>query len=281
MNISSLSINRPVLATVMSIVIVVFGIIGYTFLGVREYPSIDPPIITVRTSYTGANAQIIETQITEPLEKSINGIAGIRSISSSSSIGVSIITVEFNLNSSLETAANDVRDKVSQAVRSLPLDIDGPPVVTKADANSDAILTLTLQSDTRNELQVSDYAENVVLERLQTIPGVSSVQIWGQKKYAMRIWLDPFKLASYQLTPLDVWSALDKESVELPGGKIAGYSTELSIRTMGRLSTVDEFNNLIIRNNGTQNIKLSDVGYASLGPENEAGTGSPAGSQLY
>jgi multidrug efflux pump len=269
MNISSLSINRPVLATVMSIVIVVFGIIGYTFLGVREYPSIDPPIITVRTSYTGANAQIIETQITEPLEKSINGIAGIRSISSSSSIGVSIITVEFNLNSSLETAANDVRDKVSQAVRSLPLDIDGPPVVTKADANSDAILTLTLQSDTRNELQVSDYAENVVLERLQTIPGVSSVQIWGQKKYAMRIWLDPFKLASYQLTPLDVWSALDKESVELPGGKIAGYSTELSIRTMGRLSTVDEFNNLIIRNNGTQNIKLSDVGYASLGPENE------------
>lgn len=269
MNISSISINRPVLATVMSIVIVVFGIIGYKFLGVREYPSIDPPVITVRTSYTGANAQIIESQITEPLEKSINGIAGIRSIASSSSIGVSTITVEFNLNSSLETAANDVRDKVSQAVRNLPLDIDGPPVVTKADANSDAILTLTLQSDTRNELQVSDYAENVILERLQTIPGVSSVQIWGQKKYAMRIWMDPFKLASYQLTPLDVSSALKKESVELPGGKIAGYSTELTVRTMGRLSTVEEFNNLIIKNNGTQNIKLSDIGYASLGPEIE------------
>ncbi|MFL5731129.1 MAG: efflux RND transporter permease subunit [Cytophagaceae bacterium] len=269
MNISSLSINRPVLATVMSIVIVVFGIIGYTFLGVREYPSIDPPIITVRTSYTGANAQIVESQITEPLEKSINGIAGIRTISSSSSIGVSIITVEFNLGASLETAANDVRDKVSQAVRNLPLDIDGPPVVTKADANSDAILTLTLQSDTRNELQVSDYAENVVLERLQTIPGVSSVQIWGQKKYAMRIWMDPFKLASYQLTPLDVWSAINRESVELPGGKITGNTTELSVRTMGRLSTVDEFNNLIIRSAGTQNVKLSDVGYAALGPEIE------------
>jgi multidrug efflux pump len=269
MNISSLSINRPVLATVMSIVIVVFGIIGYTFLGVREFPSIDPPIITVRTNYAGANAQIIESQITEPLEKSINGISGIRTISSSSSNGTSTITVEFNLDAQLETAANDVRDKVSQAVRNLPLDIDGPPVVTKADANSDAILTLTLQSDSRNELGVSDYAENVVLERLQTIPGVSAVQIWGQKKYAMRIWMDPFKLASYQLTPLDVWAALNRESVELPGGKISGDATELTVRTMGKLSNVEEFNNLIIRNTGTQNVKLSDIGYAILGPENE------------
>jgi multidrug efflux pump len=269
MNISSLSINRPVLATVMSIVIVVFGIIGYTFLGVREFPSIDPPIITVRTSYAGANAQIIESQITEPLEKSINGIAGIRTISSSSSNGTSTITVEFNLDAELETAANDVRDKVSQAVRNLPLDIDGPPVVSKADANSDAILTLTLQSDSRNELSVSDYAENVVLERLQTIPGVSAVQIWGQKKYAMRIWMDPFKLASYQLTPLDVWAALNRENVELPGGKISGDATELTVRTLGRLTNVEEFNNLIIRNTGTRNVKLSDIGYAILGPENE------------
>jgi multidrug efflux pump len=269
MNISSLSINRPVLATVMSVAIVLFGIIGYTFLGVREFPSIDPPIITVRTSYAGANADIIESQITEPLEKSINGIAGIRSISSTSSMGVSTITVEFTLDADLETSANDVRDKVSQAGRTLPQDIDGPPVVTKADANSDAILTLTLQSDTKTPLQVSDYAENVILERLQTIPGVSTVQIWGQKRYAMRIWMDPFKLASYQLTPLDVWNALEKENVELPGGKIAGYATELTVRTMGKLTNEEEFNNLIVKTDGSRNIKLSEIGYARLGSENE------------
>ncbi|HEY4799973.1 MAG TPA: efflux RND transporter permease subunit, partial [Bacteroidia bacterium] len=189
MSLSSISIKRPVLAIVMSIVIVLFGVIGYSFLGVREYPSVDPPIITVRTSYTGANADVIESQITEPLEKSINGIAGIRSISSASNLGSSVITVEFNLNSDLEAAANDVRDKVSQAVRQLPMDIDALPTVTKSDANSDAILSLTIQSDSKNILQVSDYAENVIAERLQTIPEVSSIQIWGQKKYAMRIWM--------------------------------------------------------------------------------------------
>jgi multidrug efflux pump len=269
MNISSLSINRPVLATVMSIAIVLFGIIGYTFLGVREFPSIDPPIITVRTSYAGANADIIESQVTEPLEKSINGIAGIKSISSASSMGVSTVTVEFNLDADLETAANDVRDKVAQAARTLPLDIDGPPTVTKADANSDAILTLTLQSDTKTQLEVSGYAENVIAERLQTIPGVSTIQIWGQKRYAMRIWMDPFKMASYQLTPLDVWTALEKENVELPGGKIAGYTTELTVRTKGKLTTEQEFNNLIVKTDGARNIKLSEIGYARLGSENE------------
>src|ERR1051325_9338009 len=184
MSLSSISINRPVLAVVMSIVILLFGGLGYKFLGVREFPSIDPPIITVRTSYTGANADVIESQITEPLEKAINGIAGIRSISSSSNQGSSIITVEFNLGEDLERSANDVRDKVSQAVRQLPQDIDAPPVVTKADANSDAILALTVQSDSRNVLDLDDYAENVIMERLQTIPGVSTIQIWGQKRYA-------------------------------------------------------------------------------------------------
>jgi len=257
MNISSISIDRPVLATVMSIVIVLFGAIGYSFLGVREYPSVDPPVITVRTSYTGANADIIESQITEPLEKGINGISGIRTISSSSSVGVSSITVEFNLDADLETAANDVRDKVSQAIRSLPLDIDAPPVVTKEDANSDAIITLSLQSNKRDELEVSDYAENVLLERLQTIPGVSSVQIWGQKRYAMRMWMDPFKLASYQLSPQDVLLALNKENVELPSGKIAGASTELTVRTLGNLTTESDFNNLIIKNTGSSIIRFS------------------------
>jgi multidrug efflux pump len=269
MSLSSISIKRPVLAIVMSIVIVLFGIIGYTYLGVREYPSIDPPIITVRTNYTGANADVIESQITEPLEKSINGTAGIRSISSASNLGSSIITVEFNITADLEAAANDVRDKVSQAVRQLPLDIDALPTVTKSDANSDAILALTVQSTNKNILQISDYAENIIAERLQTIPGVSSIQIWGQKKYAMRIWMDPAKLAAYKLTPLDVRTALDKENVELPGGKIEGNRTELTVRTIGKLTNEESFNNLIIVENGERTIRLKDIGYAILGPENE------------
>lgn len=269
MSLSSISIKRPVLAIVMSIIIVTFGLIGYKYLGVREFPSIDPPIITVRTSYTGAAAEVIESQITEPLEKGLNGIEGIRSISSSSSQGTSQITVEFNLDANLESAANDVRDKVSQAVRQLPQDIDALPTVTKSDANSDAILSLTLQSDSKNQLQVSDYAENVIAERLQTIPGVSTVQIWGQKKYAMRIWMDPAKLASFKLTPLDVKLALDRENVELPSGKIAGNTTELTVKTMGKFTDEESFNNMLIKSVGDKVIRLRDVGYALLGPENE------------
>ena len=269
MSLSSLSVNRPVLASVMSIVIVLFGIIGYTYLGVREYPSIDPPIITVRTSYTGANADIIESQITEPLEKSINGIAGIRSISSASNLGNSVITVEFNLDENLEAAANDVRDKVSQAVRSLPNDIDAPPVVSKADANSDAIISMTVQSDTKNILELNDYAENVLVEKIQTIPGVSSVQIWGQKKYAMRLWLDPIKMAALGVTPLDVKQALEKENIELPGGKIEGNATELTIKTVGKLSNEKDFNDLIVFANGTKQVRFSQIGSAVLGAENE------------
>lgn len=269
MSISSLSVNRPVLASVMSIAIVLFGMIGYTFLGVREYPSIDPPIITVRTSYTGANADIIESQITEPLEKSINGIAGIRSITSASNLGNSVITVEFNLDENLEAATNDVRDKVSQAVRSLPNDIDAPPVVSKADANSDAIISMTVQSDSKNILELNDYAENVLVEKIQTIPGVSSVQIWGQKKYAMRLWLDPIKMAALGVTPMDVKQALEKENIELPGGKIEGDATELTIKTVGKLSNEKDFNNLIVFANGTQQVRFYQIGNAVLGAENE------------
>ncbi|HZG00372.1 MAG TPA: efflux RND transporter permease subunit, partial [Chitinophagales bacterium] len=229
MSLSSISIKRPVLATVMSLGIVLFGIIGFSFLGVREYPAIDPPVINVRTSYTGANAEVIESQITEPLEKAVNSIAGIRSISSSSNQGSSNITIEFDLNVDMETAANDVRDKVGQAVRQLPQDIDAPPVVSKADANSDAIMTLTVQSDTKSHLEVSDYAENVIGERLQTIPGVSTIQIWGLKRPAMRIWMDPAKLSSFGLAPVDVLDALNRENVELPTGKIAGNTTEMTV----------------------------------------------------
>jgi multidrug efflux pump len=269
MSISTTSIKRPVLAIVMNLLILLFGIIGFTFLGVREYPSIDPPIVSVRTSYPGANADIIESQITEPLEKAINSIDGIKNISSSSNQGSSVITVEFNLDKDLEEAANDVRDKVSQAVRSLPRDIDGAPVVSKADANSDAIISMTLQSDNRNQLEISDYAENVLSQRLQTIPGVSNIQIWGQKKYAMRLWMDPAKLASYGLTSMDIVQALNRENVELPSGKIVGDNTELSVNTSGNLATEEEFSDLIIKADGDNIIRLRDVGNAVLGPENE------------
>lgn len=269
MNISSLSIRRPVLAIVMNLIILLFGIIGFQSLGVREYPSIDPPVISVSTSYSGANAEIIESQITEPLEKALNGISGIKSISSSSNQGSSNITVEFDIASNLEAAANDVRDKVSQTVRQLPLDIDGPPTVTKADANSDPIISMAVQSDSRNILQLSDFAENVLAERVQTIPDVSSVRIWGSKRYSMRIWLDPQKLAAYRMTPLDVRQALDRENVELPSGKIAGNNSELVVKTMGKLITERDFEEVIIKEDATGTIKLKDIAKINLGPENE------------
>ena len=269
MSLSSVSIKRPVLATVMSIVIVVFGIIGYNFLGIRDFPSVDPPIISVSTSYSGANADVIESQITEPLEKAINGVPGIRNISSQSSVGSSNITVEFDLDADLETAANDVRDKVSQAQRQLPQDINAPPVVTKADANADNIITVSVTSDKRNITQVDDYAENVLQEGLQTIPGVSSINIQGQRQYAMRLWIDPAKLSSLGLAASDITDALNKENVELPAGKIEGNNTELIIRAIGKMSTEKEFNDLIIRADSNRVIRLSDVGYAVLGSANE------------
>lgn len=269
MNISELSLRRPVLAIVLNLIIILFGAIGFKYLGVRDYPAIDPPNINVRTSYGGANPDIIETQITEPLEKAINGIAGIKNITSSSNAGSSNINVEFDLSIDLEAAANDVRDKVAQAVRSLPPDLEAPPVVSKADASSDAILSMTVQSNTRNQLQVTEWANNVLLERLQTIPGVSGIQIWGEKRYAMRIWFKPEKLTSYSLTPSDVQAALLRENVELPAGKISGNATELSVRTFGKLNTEDEFNNLTIKNVTGANVRLSDIGEAVLGPENE------------
>lgn len=269
MNISELSLRRPVLAIVLNVIIVVFGIIGFEFLGVRDYPAIDPPTVSVSTAYGGANADIVESQITEPLEKSINGIAGVKNITSSSSQGSSNINVEFDLGIELEAAANDVRDKVAQAQRSLPRDLDGPPVISKADASSETIISMTLQSTTRNQLQMTEYANNVLVERLQTIPGVSYIRIWGEKRYAMRILFDPYKLSAYGLTTTDVQTALLKENVELPAGKITGNSTELSIRTFGSLETEDEFNKIIVKNVNGTDILLKDVGEAVLGPENE------------
>ncbi len=268
MNISSVSISRPVLATVISILLVLFGAIGYTFLGVREFPSVDPPVVTVSTTYVGANADVIESQISEPLEESINGIAGIRSLTSVSSDGRSNITVEFELGVDMEAAANDVRDRVSRALRNLPPDTD-PPIVTKSDADSNPILVLMLQSNVRNLMELSDVANNVFKERLQTIPGVSEIRIWGEKKYSIKLMMDPAKLASYQLTPLDVRNALDRENVELPSGRIEGYRTELIIRTEGRLTTPEEFNDMIITDFHGTLVRFRDVGTAVLVAENE------------
>jgi hydrophobe/amphiphile efflux-1 (HAE1) family protein len=268
MTLSEFSLHRPVASIVMSLVIVLFGAVGFNFLGIRLYPAIDPPTINVQTKYTGANADIIEAQISEPLEKAINGIEGIKSISSSSATGSSNIAVEFNVGADLEKAANDVRDKVSQASRNLPVDIDAPPIVTKSDANSDPIIIVAAQSTTMNALELSDYAENILQEKLQTIPGLSSVQLFGQKRPAMRLWLDPDKMAAYNVTPQDVNAVLAKENVELPSGKLTGKSTELIVKTFGLLVTEEDFNNLIIRQTNDQVIKFKDIGEAVLGPEN-------------
>ena len=268
MSLSTTSIKRPVLTIVMNILLILFGIIGYSFLGVREYPSIDPAQISVRTSYAGASPDIIESQITEPLEKAINSIDGIKNISSTSAQGNSSINIEFELGKNLEEAANDVRDKVSQATRSLPQDISAPPVVSKADADSEPIITMTVKSDSKNVLELSDYAENVIAQRLQSISGVSSVNIFGQKKFAMRLWIDGEKLAAYGLTVLDVQRALNAQNVELPSGKLTGNKTELSIKTIGNLATEEEFNEIIIHSVNNKTIRLKDIGNASLEAEN-------------
>ena len=277
MNISQISLRRPVLAIVLNLVIVLFGIIGFKFLGVRDYPAIDPPNISVRTSYSGANSDIIESQITEPLEKAINGIPGVKNISSSSNQGSSRINVEFELGVDLETAANDVRDKVSQAARNMPQDLDAPPVVSKADADAQPILAMTVQSNIRNLMEINEYAENNIIERLQTVPGVSSIMVWGEKRYAMRIWFKPDKLQAYGLSTNDVQNALLTQSVELPAGKITGNTTELSVRIFGKLNTEEQFGNLIVKNINGVNVKLSDVADVLLGPESEENSMSESG----
>ncbi len=252
---------------VMSILIILFGVIGYNFLGVREYPSVEPPTVSVSTSYPGANADVIESQITEPLEESINGISGIRTLTSVSRDGASSISVEFIVGTDMEAAANDVRDRVSRARRSLPPDVD-PPIVMKEDADSSPIYVMTLMSDKRNLLELSDIANNYFKEQLQTIPGVANIRIYGDKRYSIKLYIDPLKLAGYGLTPLDVRDALNRENIELPTGKIEGYGTELSVRTFGRMTRPDEFNNMIIRESGGQLIKFRDVGEAVLEAEN-------------
>lgn len=267
-SLSETSIKRPVLAIVMSILIILFGVIGYTYLGIREFPSVDPPVVTVQTNYTGANADIIESQITEPLEESINGIAGIRTLTSSSRDGRSTISVEFDLSVNIEDAANDVRDRVARSLANLPKDVD-PPVVAKADADSNPIYFINVKSKNRDLLELNEIVTRNIKEKFQTVTGVSSVQIWGEKKYAMRLRIDPVKLASFRLTAPDIVNALSKQNIELPSGSIEGAMTELTVRTQGRLTTAEDFNNLILREEGDKVVKFNDVGFAELAPENE------------
>lgn len=267
-SLSSVSIDRPVLAIVMSLLIIIMGIVGFNFLGVREYPSVDPPVITVSTTYPGANAEIIETQVTEPLEESINGIAGIKSLTSTSRDGRSTIQVEFGIDSDLEAAANDVRDKTSRAVRNLPPDAE-PPVVSKSDADNSPIIGVRVFSENRNLLEISELAENLFKENFQTIAGVSQVDIWGDKRYSIRLWMDPDKLAAYKITPLNILNAVNTQNLELPSGRIEGNSTELSVRTQGRLNSPEEFNNLIIREDENGVVRFRDVGRAEFFPEND------------
>ncbi len=267
MNISEFSLKRPVFATVMNLMIILFGVVGFTFLAIRDYPAIDPAVISISTSYTGANPDIIEAQITEPLEKQINGIPGIKTITSSSSLGSSNISVEFELGVDLEAAASDVRDKVGQATRSLPQDIDAPPVVTKADANSDFIMILAVQSRTKGLLELSDYAENVLQQQFQTINQVSAVNIFGVKRYAMRLWLNPDKMDAFNVSFTDIRNAVNSENIDLPPGKIYGNNTELTIKTLGRLTSEKEFQDLIIKEDSSGIVRLNDVARVEIGPE--------------
>jgi hydrophobe/amphiphile efflux-1 (HAE1) family protein len=268
MRLPSISIERPVLTIVMSLVILIFGGIGFTYLGVREFPSVDPPIITVTTNYPGANADIIESQITERLEEAINSVPGVETITSVSSDGRSTITVEFDLNYDLDAAANDIRDKVAGAVRNLPANAD-PPIVAKSDADADFIFSLTVQSDTKTLIELTELGINVFQERLQTVPGVSRITIWGEKRISMKLLLDPLKMAAMNVTATEVQQALTNQNVELPSGRIEGTNIELTIRTFGRLSTEEEFNNIIVRQSGSDFIRLRDIGSAEIRPLNE------------
>jgi multidrug efflux pump len=269
MSLSTISIKRPVLAIVANLIIIIFGAIAFTNLGVREIPSIDPPIVSVRTNYPGANSDIIESQITVPLEKALNGIEGIRTISSASNQGSSSITIEFELGVDMERATNDVRDKVTGAVGQLPRDLDGLPSVNKSDSNSESIIAMNLSNPSKNILEISDYAENVLAPRFQTINGVSNIQLWGLKRMAMRLWMVPTKMAAMGVTTQDIKTALDRENIELPSGKIQGKSTELTVKTTGKFSNEEDFNNLIVKSDGVRLIAFKDIGYATLEAENQ------------
>ena len=265
--ISQVSISRPVLAGVMSVLLILFGIVGYTFLGTREYPVTESPTVMVTTVYPGASADIIASQVTKPLEEAIAEANGIRALSSVSREQVSAITVEFNLDADLEAAANDVRDKVSKSRSQLPTDIE--PTIVEKMGPQDFLVFLTVQSDTRSLEDITDFVNINIKERLQSIPGVRLVDSYAGRKRAMRLRMDPVKLASYKLTPGDVQAALQRENVDLPSGRIEGANTEVTLRTQGRLVSEDDFNNMIIYQKEGAIVRFRDVGTAIMSSQNE------------
>ncbi len=269
MSLAETSVRRPVLTVVISLLITIFGALSLSRLGVREYPAVDPPTISIATTYPGAAAEVVQAQITEPIEEAVNTVAGIRTLTSTSREGVSQITVEFTLDTDLDTAASDVRDQLSRAVRNLPPD-SNPPVLNKAFADSSPILGLALRSERRPQLELSAFADSL-RERLQTVPGIASVDQPAEKRYAMRLWMDPEKLSAYGLSPMDVRRALARENIELPSGRIEGESVELPVKTMSRLNTPSDFNAMIVKREGDRIVRFRDVGYAELGPQNERG----------
>ncbi|MDV2457621.1 acriflavin resistance protein [Elizabethkingia anophelis] len=268
MSISSLSIKKPVLAGVFSLLIVILGIVGWKQLGIREFPLTEPPVISVITFYPGASPDVIASKITRPMEESIAEASGIRTISSESREQVSVISIEFNREMDIENALNDVRDKVSKAKKQLPADVD-PPIVQKASSADNLVAFLEVESDTKDIKEVSHIASTVIKDRVQSITGINNVAIVGEHKYAMRLRFDPVKLAAYKLTPEDIRQALLRENVDLPSGRIDGNTSELSLRTLGRLTTVTDFEEMLIKQTGNSVIRLKDVGSAELGEMNE------------
>jgi len=266
---AEISIRRPVLTIVISLLIMLAGTISLAQLAVREYPAVDPPTLSISTSYPGAAAEVVQAQITEPLEEAVNSVAGIRTLTSTSREGASSISAEFTLDTNLDTAASDVRDQMARAVRNLPPD-SNPPVLNKAHADSSPIFGVSLSSERRTQLELNGFADSL-RERLQTVPGIADVERPAEKRYAMRLWMDPEKLSAYHLTPLDVRTALSKENIELPSGRIEGADVELPVKTLSRLNTPEEFNSLIIKRSGDGIVRFRDIGYAELGAQNERG----------
>lgn len=266
MFLSRISIQRPILATMMNLVVVLFGIIGLSRLPVRELPDIDPPIVSVSTIYPGANAQVVETEVTERLEEAINNIEGIKTLRSESREGVSNISIEFDLSREIDVAAQDVRDRVSRVRGRLPQDIR-EPIIAKQDADAQPIIWITMNSDRYAPVELTTLAERQIKPRLQGIPGVSSITVGGEKRFAMRLWLDSDKMAARRVTVLDVERALREQNIELPSGRVENLDREMTIQTRGELKTAEEFKNLVVRAEGATLIRMRDIGRVEAGVE--------------
>ncbi len=268
MVLSDLSIRRPVLATVMSLALMLVGIVSYQRLSVREYPKIDEPVVTVETTYKGASAQIIESQVTQILEDSLAGIEGIDVMSSISRSEKSQITLRFRLDRNVDVAASDVRDRAGRVRAALPSEID-EPVIAKVEADAQPILYLAFSSDRHSPLEVTDFADRYVKDRLQNLPGVAQVRIFGERRFAMRLWLDPQRMAAYRVTPQDVENALRKQNVEIPAGRVESVAREFTVVSETDLRTPDEFERIILRDDSGYLVRLRDVGRAEIGALDE------------